>query len=364
MRQTVVPGVWSWSRWQPDRGLDFNAFFIETSEGNLVVDPLEPDDETLADLVSRGVATVLVTNRDHERASASVSQATGAKVIASALDAPLLAQVVSRTVEPGDVVHGWTVLGFDGLKTAGEIALLDRTRRAAIVGDALWGKPAGALTIMPKVADQQRAALSLRALRAAHVEHLLVGDGACVFGNAYAAIGAALGACEGILANRVNLDEVRYLHFASDPPPYGGAMGELGWLLGARRLSYAVGRLRRGEHYCPYHWHTAEEELFVVMSGTPMLRTPAGTFALRQGDVVAFPTDASGAHRLWNDAAEDAVVLMVANADPGDVCFYPDSQKVMVEATGTILRDHPELDYFDGETGARQEASAGAGTSG
>ena len=364
MRQTVVTGVWSWSRWQPDRGLDFNAFFVETSEGNLVVDPLEPDDETLAELISRGVAAVLVTNRDHERATASVAQATGAQVIASALDAPLLTHPAGRTVEPGDLVHGWTVLGFDGLKTAGEIALVDRARNAAIVGDALWGKPAGALTIMPKVADPERAALSLRALRAAHVAHLLVGDGACVFGNAYEAIGAALDAHAGILANRVNLDEVRYVHFAADPPPYGGAMAELGWQLGARRLSYAAGRLRRGEHYCPYHWHTAEEELFVVMSGTPTLRTPAGTFALRRGDVVAFPAAARGAHRLWNDAAEDAVVLMVANADPSDVCFYPDSEKVMVEATGTILRDHPQLDYFDGETGARQEAPGGAGTSG
>lgn len=357
MRQTVVSGVWSWSRWQPDRGLDFNAFFIETSEGNLVVDPLEPDDETLAELISRGVAAVVVTNRDHERATASVAQATGAQVIASSLDAPLLAQAVGRTVEPGDVVHGWTVLGFDGLKTAGEIALVDRMRKAAIVGDALWGKPAGALTIMPKVADPERAALSLRALRAAHVEHLLVGDGACIFGNAYEAIGAAL-ARDGVLGNRVNLDEVTYVRFAADPAPYSGAMAELGWLLGARRLTYAAGRLRRGEHYCPYHWHTAEEELFVVVSGTPMVRTPAGTFALRPGDVVAFGTDARGAHRVWNEAAEDVVVLMVANADPADVCFYPDSQKLLVEATGTIVRDHPVLDYFDAETGARQEAPA------
>jgi uncharacterized cupin superfamily protein/glyoxylase-like metal-dependent hydrolase (beta-lactamase superfamily II) len=363
MRQTVVSGVSSWSRWQPDRGLDFNAFFVETSEGNLVVDPLEPDEETLAELVSRGVAAVLVTNRDHERATAAVAHATGAQVIASALDAPLLSQPAGRTVEPGDVVHGWTVLGFEGLKTAGEIALVDRGRSAAIVGDALWGKPAGALTVMPKVADPERAALSLRALRAAHVEHLLVGDGACVFGNAYEAIGAALGARDGVLANRVNLDEVRYVAFPEDPPPYSASVAELGWLLGARRLAYAAGRLRRGDHYCPYHWHTAEEELFVVMSGTPMLRTPAGTFALRRGDVVAFPADARGAHRLWNDADEDAIVLMVANADNGDVCFYPDSQKLMVEATRAILRDHPELDYFEGESGAQQEAPAGAGTS-
>src|SRR5665213_3143347 len=141
MRQTVVPGLWSWSQWQPDRGLDFNSFFAEHADGNLVVDPLEPDEETLGELRSRGVAAVLVTNRDHERASAAVAAATGAPVVASALDGPLLARPPDRTIDPGSVLCGWTVHGFDGLKTPGEIALVDRARNAAIVGDALWGKP-------------------------------------------------------------------------------------------------------------------------------------------------------------------------------------------------------------------------------
>jgi len=361
MRQTVVPGVWSWSRWQPDRGLDFNSFFVmpEHGEENLVVDPLEPDEETLAELRSRGVAAVLVTNRDHERASAAVAEATGAPVIASALDGPLLARAPDRTVEPGDVLFGWTVLGFDGLKTPGEIALVDRRRNAAIVGDSLWGKPAGALVVMPKVADPDRAVLSLRALRAAHVEHLLVGDGACIFGNAYDAIGAALDARDGVLASRANLDELRWMRFDNDPAPFTGAVAEIGWLLGASKLGYAAGRLRRGEHYCPYHWHTREEELFVVISGTPMLRTPRGEFALRAGDVIAFPAAPSGVHRLWNDAEEDAVVFMVANSDSGDVCFYPDSRKFVVEATGTLVHDHPELDYFHGEVPDRPRANEG-----
>src|ERR1700676_1171398 len=109
MRQTVVPGVWSWSQWQPDRGLDFNSFFAEHAEGNLVVDPLEPDEETLAELRSRGVAAGLVTNRDPERGSAAVGEAVGAPVVASALDAPLLARRPDRTVEPGEFLMGWRV---------------------------------------------------------------------------------------------------------------------------------------------------------------------------------------------------------------------------------------------------------------
>jgi uncharacterized cupin superfamily protein len=201
-----------------------------------------------------------------------------------------------------------------------------------------------------KLADPARAALSLRALRALRVDHLLLGDGACVFGNARALLNAMLDARTGVAANRINVDELPFIYDESDPAPFTGGMAEVGRLLGAEKLGYAVGRMRRGEHYCPYHWHTAEEELFVVLSGTPTLRTPGGTFALRSGDLVAFPTNERGAHRIWNDAEADALVLMIANTDEADVCSYPDSRKLLVEKTGTLVRSAPQLEYFEGET--------------
>ena len=351
MRQTVVPGVWSWSRWQPDRNLDFNGFFVETNEGNLVVDPIDPDDALLAELTRRGVAAVIVTNRDHERGSAAVAAATGARVLAPALDAPELVRPPDATLAPDDVVHGWRVLGFTGLKTPGEIALVDAARAAAIVGDALWGTPAGALTLMPdaKLADPAAAALSLRALRKPVLDHLLVGDGDCVFGHARAALDAMFAARSGVATFRVNLDELRHMPSLGDPAPFAAHGAELGRLIGSRMLDSAVWKLPRGAHLCPYHWHTAEEELLVVLAGTPSMRTPQGTFTLRRGDVVAFPTDEHGAHRTWNDGDEDALLLIVAKRDPADVCFYPDSEKVMVEVTDTLVRTHPQLDYFDGE---------------
>jgi hypothetical protein len=40
---------------------------------------------------------------------------------------------------------------------------------------------------------------------------------------------------------------------------------------------------------------------------------------------------------------------MIANIVPHDSCFYPDSKKVLVERAGLMVRDHPALDYFDGE---------------
>jgi uncharacterized cupin superfamily protein/glyoxylase-like metal-dependent hydrolase (beta-lactamase superfamily II) len=350
MQPTILPGVATWSRWQADRAMFFNAWFVVGEGGNMVVDPLEPDADDLAYIDDRGLAAVVITNRDHERAAAFFAQRYNVPVIASLPDASEMTVAVARTVAHGEALFGWRVIGLDGFKTPGEFALFHRASRSAITGDAFWGVPAGAVRLMPdeKLEDPARAALSARQLLAAGVRHLLVGDGMPIFNGAWDALLDMLDARNGVLTRRVNLDE---LALVSDdaPSPYTGAAAEVGRLLGATRLGYALGVLERGEVYCPNHWHTQEEEAFVVWSGTPTLRTPQGKFELRPGDVIAFPTGERGAHRISNESDTSCVVLMFANIDAGDVCHYPDSRKLLVEKTGTIVRSEPELDYFEGE---------------
>ena len=328
----------------------FNAWFVEGADGNMVVDPLEPDADDLAFIDARGLAAVVITNRDHERFAALFAERYRVPVIASLPDANEMSVAVSQTVSHGDTLFGWRVIGLDGFKTPGEFALFHRASRSAITGDAFWGVPAGAVRFMPdeKLENPARAALSSRQLLAAGVNHLLVGDGMPVFHNAWDALTTMLDACSGVLTHRVNLDELE-LRTDDTPAPYNGAAAEVGRLLGARRLGYALGVLGRGEVYCPNHWHTQEEEAFVVWSGTPTLRTPQGEFKLRPGDVVAFPTGPAGAHRISNDSDTPCLILMFANSDPGDVCHYPDSRKLLVETTGTIVRSEPQLDYLEGE---------------
>jgi uncharacterized cupin superfamily protein len=352
MQATIVPGVATWSRWQADRAMFFNAWFVEGRGGNMVVDPLEPDADDLAYVDERGLGAVVVTNRDHERAAATFVARYGVPVFAALPDAAELT-VEARVVADGDKLFGWRVMTFAGLKTPGEFALVAYDLHAAITGDALWGVPAGALTLMPdaKLADPALAALSLRRLLAADVRHVLVGDGTPVYERAADALQAALDARSGVAVRRINLDELVYRHPA-EHGPYGADDGEIGFWIGARKLGYRAARLRAGEAFCPYHWHAVEEEAFVVWEGTPTLRTPAGTFALRRGDVVAFPVGPLGAHRLHNDGPEPCVVLMFSNTGGGtEACFYPDSHKMLVDFGDdtTIVRAEPTLDYYDGE---------------
>jgi methionine-rich copper-binding protein CopC len=240
MQTTIVPGIMTWSRWQPDRAMFFNAWLVQTDAGHLAVDPLEPDADDLAQMDALPMYAVVVTNRDHERAAAVLAARYGIPVFAPEPDADEMQVPVARRLRDGDDVAGWRVVMFDGFKTPGEFALV--RGRVAITGDAFWGVPAGALRLMPdeKLADPAQAALSARRLLEANVQHLLVGDGMPVYHRAFDALAAMLDARPGVFVRRVNIDE-------------------------------------------------------------------------------------------------------------GDACFYPDSNKVLVDATDTLVRSAPELDYFDGE---------------
>lgn len=352
MQKTIVDGVSMWSRWQADRGLYFNSFLVEGAEGAFVVDPLEPEDAAVfAACRAAGVRAVVVTNRDHERASARFSGELSVPIVASAPDAPLLGVPVGRTVTTGDDVFGWRVQVLDGFKTPGEMVLYRRALDAAISGDAFWGSPAGKLRLMPdeKLADPVRAALSARDLRVLSLRHLLVGDGAPVFGNADAVLGDMLAARADVFVRRINLDELPMHSGAGDPVPYTATFSEIDPFIGATKIGSAVTVLEPGEAFCPYHWHTAEEELFIVWDGTPTLRTPRGPHVLRRGDFVSFPTHPSGAHKISNESLVPCTIVMIANTNPNDVCYYPDSDKHLVEATDTLVRSTPQLDYYDRE---------------
>jgi uncharacterized cupin superfamily protein len=350
MQPTLLPGIAMWSRWQADRSMFFNAWLIDTPVGTIAVDPLEPDADDLAFVDARGLHAVVITNRDHERAAARFVERYAVPVFAPEPDAAEIGVRVDRVLRDGDDVGGWRVVMFEGFKTPGELALV--RDRVAITGDAFWGVPAGALRLMPdeKLADPARAARSARRLLAANVRHLLVGDGMPVFHHAFEALATMLDARRDAFVRRINLDEVTFAD--DDPPgpaPFTAVSADVGRMLGATRLGYVLGRLDPGVSYCPYHWHTREEEMLVVWRGAATLRTPAGTFAVRAGDVVAFPTGESGAHRLTNESDAPCFVLITAGLDAGDACFYPDSRKLLVESTGAIVRAEPELDYFDGE---------------
>jgi uncharacterized cupin superfamily protein len=349
-----IPGGWMWSAWQSDRGMPFNSYLFEHDGGAVVIDPLPLDEESLAQIAARGgIHTIVLTNRDHRRGAAELRERFGARVVAHAAEAPLFDIPVDGVFSDGEEIFaGAFALAVSCGKTSGEVVIHLPWARAAIVGDALIGAPAGALSLLPdqKLRDPHGLLFELRRLWALDLQALLLCDGSPVFSGADALLGEFLETRGGAEINRINAADLTYESdergaFASDD-------AEVGLLIGARKLGYRVSRIPPGKAFCPLHSHRAEEEFFYVIEGNPSVRTLRGTIECRPGDFIAFPTGERGTHQLRNDSGSPALVLLVGMSVADEVCLYPDSEKVLVDLPGReslMLRSSPVLDYYDGE---------------
>ncbi|MBA3831842.1 MAG: cupin domain-containing protein [Chthoniobacterales bacterium] len=111
----------------------------------------------------------------------------------------------------------------------------------------------------------------------------------------------------------------------------------------------AVVRIPKGKTYCPYHAHSAETELYLVISGRGRVRDRNGSTEVSAG--AAFVFAPGEAHQLANAGEEDFVYYVIADNPRGDSCYYPDSRKFAVAKEGSeeVITKADEADYFEGE---------------
>ncbi|HSO36179.1 MAG TPA: cupin domain-containing protein [Labilithrix sp.] len=87
------------------------------------------------------------------------------------------------------------------------------------------------------------------------------------------------------------------------------------------------------------HWHSAEDELVVVLSGELTLVTDAGAEPLRPGDCATFAKGVADGHHLQNRSSAPATFLAVGgNLPDEDECHYPDIDQFYSTATGFVRK--------------------------
>jgi uncharacterized cupin superfamily protein len=100
---------------------------------------------------------------------------------------------------------------------------------------------------------------------------------------------------------------------------------------GAQHLGASVVEVPPAGLSSPYHVHHGNEELLIVLSGTPELRTPHGNRQLAPGEVVSFARGPEGAHRLRNTSTEPCRLLFVSELNFPDVADYPDTGATLIK---------------------------------
>jgi uncharacterized cupin superfamily protein len=102
-----------------------------------------------------------------------------------------------------------------------------------------------------------------------------------------------------------------------------------------------------GKESVAQHCHSLEEEIFVILAGDGVLVLGEGETHVRPGQVVARPAGTGVAHVL-RAGERGLTYLAYGTRDPGDVCYYPRSNKISFRGVGVIARLE-RLEYWDGE---------------
>jgi uncharacterized cupin superfamily protein len=104
----------------------------------------------------------------------------------------------------------------------------------------------------------------------------------------------------------------------------------VGKAAGAKELGASVHELLPGSTGFHLHAHYGMEELFVVLSGRPTLRTGTGEEELAPGDIVSMPRGIEGLHTFTNTTGEPARVLAISTMPTPEVIVYPELGKFAV----------------------------------
>ena len=158
---------------------------------------------------------------------------------------------------------------------------------------------------------------------------------------------------------KVNLRDIEERVRQSPRGKYGRVSKDISIALGrdpesldlAKRHPFDISlvTIPKNKFLCPYHAHSSEWELYLVVSGRGKVRDKHGWTEIGPGDAFLFRP--GEAHQLGNAGEEDFVYYIIADNPSGDTCHYPDSGKFAVfkEGAEEVIVRAREADYFEGE---------------
>ncbi len=148
-------------------------------------------------------------------------------------------------------------------------------------------------------------------------------------------------------------------HLPTDPATaarFDASRAMLGTALGLTKLGVNVTAVKPGKAAYPFHSHRANDELFLILSGSGELRLGQQRHPVKEGDVIGCPAGNAGtAHQLINTGAGELRYLAVSTQIDPEVCEYPDSGKIGAycgdddKGLMHLSRSAQAVDYWDGE---------------
>ena len=139
-------------------------------------------------------------------------------------------------------------------------------------------------------------------------------------------------------------------------PLYDSSGSRLAPGTAAQKLGASYDVIAPGKRACPYHFHHAQEEMFLILKGNGTLRVAEELIPVKEGDVIFIPPGEAYPPQLINTSEADLAYFSISTREHPELVEYPDSGKLMsisVAAQGrrnlVVGRKAESLDYWDGE---------------
>ncbi|MGY4826947.1 cupin domain-containing protein [Sphaerotilaceae bacterium SBD11-9] len=141
------------------------------------------------------------------------------------------------------------------------------------------------------------------------------------------------------------------------PPLYDSVGARLAEGTAAQKLGASIDTVAPGMRSCPYHFHYAQEEMFIVLEGEGTLRVAGEMLPIRAGDVMFIPPGPDYPHQIINTSAAPLKYLSISTKDNPEIVEYPDSGKYLASAArggdpfgfARMHQEKDDLDYWHGE---------------
>lgn len=111
-----------------------------------------------------------------------------------------------------------------------------------------------------------------------------------------------------------------------------------------------LNRMPPGKPNFPFHAHSAQWEMYLIVSGKASVRDKDGITEVGAGDAFVFGPNEP--HQITNSGDTELVYYVIADNPVGESGYYPDSGKWKVNRTSQadrVVIKGQEADYFDGE---------------
>ena len=129
---------------------------------------------------------------------------------------------------------------------------------------------------------------------------------------------------------KINLKSIEAVNRTGYPPPFdrdvaGRWYKRLAPVSGLTEFGVSHVTLKPSAWSSQRHWHAAEDELVVILSGEAVLVEDDGETVMRPGDVAAWPKGVENGHCLQNRGQADCVMIALSAGDTAnDYGEYPD----------------------------------------